>query len=122
MKHIIEYRESNGDLYPSIILLPCEPIAPEIKKLVYDYLTNKDFLEWTTFGVGLVDSFTGKIMNDAWGRSFTDEEYRWQDDLPAYFVKYDVKLPNEFIQHVLNFYEAGGIVSPCESEEIPNSE
>lgn len=57
-KHIIEYRESNGDLYPSIILLTCEPIAPEIKKLLYDYLTNRGFLEWTTFGVGLVDFFT----------------------------------------------------------------
>lgn len=94
---------------PSASELEIAPLPLDEKQKVVDYLQNLDF-RGTSFLQGpLTDAFTGELM-PAKGNGFNDGTWYWYDDLWFYVDKHDVKLPDDFVQHVLDFYESGGKV------------
>lgn len=101
MENVLEYRESYGEEHPSIVSFPTHILDEELKHLLFDYMTNKDFLEWIGFGECLTSPFTNEKI-PALGNTLTDGTYRWCDDLPIYMKDNDIALPDEFIQHVIN--------------------
>ena len=51
----------------------------------------------------LRDIFTGDTISYE-NRVLGDNEYVWSDELIYYVEKYNAKLPNEFVNHILKSY------------------
>ena len=49
------------------------------------------------------DIFTGDTISYE-NRVLGDNEYVWSDELIYYVEKYNAKLPNEFVNHILKSY------------------
>lgn len=107
--HVLEYYPIGGNDSPHITELPrsTEPLPFHLKSDIIRYLRNGDFkhIGFMTHSQ-LINEFTGKPMN-AFASGFYDDKYIWRDDLWIYFRDYDVKLPDDFIQHIQEFFAAG---------------
>lgn len=93
----------------SIVSLPTQKLDDKTKTQVIDYLLNTAFYHWRMMGEHTydIDAFTGETMQSQ-GIGMNDGLYRWQDNLPFYVRDYDIKIPDDFIEHVKNFYNTGG--------------
>lgn len=70
----------------------------EAKEKILNYLKNGNVHMVTASRI--VDVFTGKKVN---GELFhmNDGKYSWSSKIPYYVEKYNLRLPEEFEQHVL---------------------
>lgn len=114
---VLEYREQkqvvpSNCFLPSITELDREPLAPEVKSKVLDYMLNAGFRGWRMVGgYSDTDAFTGEPMH-TYSTQLNDGTYKWFDNLAMYVYRYDIRLPEEFIAHILAFYDADGQVNP----------
>ena len=72
----------------------------EKKAVILKYL--KSFNAWGYTTEPLSDKKTGKIIQENGCASYTDGEYEWYDDWVYHFEKYNLKLNDDFIAHVLS--------------------
>lgn len=93
--------------YTDINQLSTEQLSNATKMKIMGYLRHSDFLEAGVFANWLKNTFTDDPI-PATGTFFNDDKWRWRDDLWLYVRDYDIKLPNDFIQDVLSFYEHQG--------------
>jgi hypothetical protein len=89
----------NGDeKYPALKTLINKPMDNEIKEKVVKYLKEGKEL-------AIAPSITRDILdpNVRLPRLslMGDGEYEWRSDIAYYVEKYDLELPQEFIEHVL---------------------
>jgi len=83
--------------YPSIKDLINKPIKEKIK--IIEYMKNCK-----------IEAASPAIVTDLINNKnkftelyiMTDDKYAWRSDVIYYVEKYDMELPEEFIQHVLN--------------------
>lgn len=119
--YVLKYKVFGSESSPWASELEIEPLVPEVKQKAVDYLQNRAFYGASFLRRPLTDAFTGKLM-PAKGAGFNDGTWFWHDDLWCYVENHDVKLPEEFVQHVLKFYEGGGKVKkkplPFTDEEL----
>lgn len=95
MIEIGTFKEIENDDYPPFESTD-QPI-PE-KEIVLRYL--KETPDVAAAPAILRDVFTGESLHmELLARS--DGVYIWRSDIAYYFEKYDLKLPNEFIEYVL---------------------
>lgn len=69
------------------------------KKKVLEYLKSFEKCAYTTQPV--IDGFTGEKL-DCIDDARSDGVYRWYESEIYHFEKYNLKLNDDFIQHVLN--------------------
>lgn len=94
-KEIGTFKELGNDKYPAFEATPHE--IPE-KEIVLKYLEETPSV--AAAPSILRDVFTGeRLKMDLFAKS--DGEYIWRSDIAYYFDKYNLKLPKEFIDHVL---------------------
>lgn len=73
---------------------------------------HKDFLGWAMVGgYSDIDAFTGEGMR-SYSTQLQDGKYSWWDNLALYVRDHDVQLPDDFISHILDYYDNGGEVVP----------
>lgn len=109
---VLNYVDDNPDAENFICRLPRERMSDEAKDMVLNYLNNADFRFLSSWHMPSTDPFNGKHMWDK-GILFHDKsKFCWTDKLSLYVRDHDVKLPDDFIQHVLAFYADGGTVRP----------
>ncbi len=90
------YQEDYG--YPSIkTLISDRPM--EHKKELVEYLKNGRIV--TAIAGRARDVLTGEFIPTEW-LTMTDGKYEWQTNIVYYVEKYNLKLPDDFIQHVLS--------------------
>ena len=97
MKEIGTFKElkNNNDKYPAFEATPNE--IPE-KKIILEYLEGTPSVAVAPAIVK--DIFTGeRLKMELFAKS--DGIYIWSSDIAYYFDKYNLKLPKEFIEHVL---------------------
>jgi len=102
MIEIGRFSEVYGEEYPSIKeLVQKEPIKEKKKVLAY-------LKRWDT-GIRalkyLRDEITGKFTDEDFAYH-CDGKYDWCTDVIYHFEKYNLKLADEFIEHVLSQKEA----------------
>lgn len=74
---------------------------PEKDKIV-SYLKNKGKSTMVRMKLA-TDRLTGERIKDMYSLElFTDGEYSWYSDLAYHVEKYNLRLPKEFEEHVLN--------------------
>lgn len=113
---VLEYREQQKKInshavLPSITEFACDRLDDSTKEKVIDYMLNMPFTSWIEMCGPDTDAFTGEPQF-TYSAQITDGTYVWFDNLAAYVYKYDVKLPDDFIEHVLEYYENGGEAHP----------
>lgn len=117
MKSVLDYREQRQIIasdcqMPSICDAEIETLPSDVKDKVIDYMFSDDFRGWHMVGgYSDTDAFTGRSMH-TYSTQLNDGEYVWFDNLALYVKNYDVKLPECFVEHVMEFYENGGKVHP----------
>lgn len=78
----------------------CSDIAITEKHEILDYLKNNSFAS-SCATEKVVDCFENK-KTDIQMVAYHDDEYYWDDRDIYHFEKYNLKLNEDFIQHVLN--------------------
>ena len=73
----------------------------ENKEQILNYLKKETFI-FVRLDI-LRDIFTGDTISYE-NRVLGDNEYVWSDELIYYVEKYNAKLPNEFVNHILKSY------------------
>lgn len=117
MISVLDYKEQKQIVpsdcsLPSIRNLPTEKLPDDVKEKTLDYMFNNDFRHWYMLGgYADTDAFTGNSM-PTYSTQLNDGEYTWFDNLAMYVLRYDVKLPQSFVDHVLSFYEQDGEIIP----------
>lgn len=91
-----------------IAVLPTREYSTSTKLELISYLTNRGFLRLSSFLFNLPNGFTGEEW-EATGSLFSDGEWKWRDDLWLYLRDYDIALPDEFIEHVHDYFLGGGM-------------
>jgi hypothetical protein len=86
----------NNDKFPSIYDLINKPIKEKNRILEYMKQSKIDAVTAGSF-IDLIDNKT-KI----YAYSITDGKYSWGSDTVYYLEKYDMELPEEFVQHALS--------------------
>ena len=97
MKYIIDY-DLEGVTVQEFKNLCSD--APSKKAEISNYL--KSFNAWGYTTEPLSDILTGEIIQENGCASYTDGEYEWYDDWIYHFEKYNLKLNDDFIAHVLS--------------------
>ncbi len=69
------------------------------KDIILSYM--KGFSECAFTSAPVKDAFTGEVVYDA-NNARTDGIYQWYESEIYHFEKYNLKLNEDFIQHVLN--------------------
>lgn len=102
-KPVLQYKEGKFPNVPSITLFSRKPLDASTKEIVIAYMRKPELeSNWKVLSAPMdIDSFTGEGLGTFF-QSYGDDEYSWTDDLTAYVDKYDIELPQEFIEHVLN--------------------
>lgn len=113
LKSLIQYSQ-----YGSLEDIPREKLARPVKLHVLYYLSNNDFRGLTVLGARKKDIFSGKEIN-AYGTVLSDKEYIWDDDLWIYVRDYDLKLPEDFIKKVEQFFHEGNTITPIIGAKEP---
>ncbi len=90
------YQQDYG--YPSITsLISDQPM--EHKKEILDYLKKGEVLAAAAGRAR--DVISGEFIPTEW-LTLTDGEYEWQTNLIFYVEKYNLKLPDEIVKHILS--------------------
>ena len=71
----------------------------ENKTVLLKYLKNRRAIA-SIIGVP-IDVISGETITDDGWLLFSDGEYEWSNDIVYYFENYNLKLPDDFINHVL---------------------
>lgn len=80
--------------------LPVEILAPELKIRILKYLKNLGVTISVAPGYD-IDRTTGQLIPDSTIKVYADGDYIWDSETINLFEKYDLKLSNDFIEHVL---------------------
>lgn len=75
-----------------------EKLPDEIKAKVLAFLRSG--IEWSACPGILTDDVTGNSLPIQW-LNYTDGVYSWNSKTTYQFAEYDMKLPDEFIEHIL---------------------
>ena len=77
-------------------------ISIDCKEAILHYLKSAQLYAYGT-GI-LTDAFSKEPVSkvERYNNSYSDGEYEWYDSEIYHFEKYNLKLNNDFIQHVLN--------------------
>ena len=100
MEIIGRIRELNGDAFPSIMTLIHSNIPQKDK--VLHYLKNAKIVAASP-GI-MRDVITGESTGVR-TVCYSDGTYFWKSEVPYYVEKYNMALPEHFIQHVLSEHE-----------------
>lgn len=92
--------------YPSIRELINKPIREKSK--VIEYMRKSKVIAVAPARVRDIINPDNKIPELF---LMTDGKYEWRSDVIYYVEKYDMELPKEFIEHVLNEIKKNGLVS-----------
>lgn len=60
------------------------------------------------------DVFTELYYFPTFHHPLNDGVYRWTDLTAMYVMAHDIKLPEDFIEHIMNFYNEGNVVEKLE--------
>ena len=91
------YKEISGDEYPPIKDFLSDFPVPE-KAEVLSYLKSASVAAASP-GI-MEDAFTGKSIPGEF-LAYYDGKYTWRSDFIYHFEKYNLKLPDDFIAHVM---------------------
>lgn len=91
------YSMKDGDGLPNIQDL-ISPVEIKEKEKIVSYLNNAK-VDAACAGT-LYDPITGEKIRREW-LLFTDGEYIWHSYVPYLVEKYNMRLPEQFIEHVL---------------------
>jgi hypothetical protein len=94
------------DKYPSIMELINKPIKE--KKKIIEYMKKSQVIAVAPARVYDVINPDNKIPELF---IMTDGKYGWRSDVIYYVEKYDMELPEEFIEHALNEIKKNGLIS-----------
>jgi len=95
-----QYKEFHGEEFPPLRdLISSEPISN--KEAVLRYLKNAPVI--AAAACVPVDVITGEFIPGGSLLAHCDGEYSWNNDLIHYFEKYNFILPQDFINHALNW-------------------
>ena len=103
MGTLVKYRETFGDEYPPISSMISDvPISQ--KSIVLEHLKCSEHIEAASPAI-LTDFITG--IHEKCGEYFSyrlygDGVYAWTTSDVYHFEKYNLKLPDDFIEYVLN--------------------
>lgn len=86
----------NDDRYPSIEDLINKPMKE--KEKILKYMKN---CKITSTSPAIITDLINPEIKFAELYCMTDGKYGWRSDVIYYLEKYDMELPEEFIQHVL---------------------
>ena len=90
-------KELNGEAFPSIKTLIHSKIPQ--KNRVLCYLKTAETVSVSP-GV-MTDVLTGK-RTGLQLRCYSDGQFFWRSDVPYYVEKYDMALPEHFVEHILS--------------------
>ena len=97
MKCIGQIKEIYGDGYPSLRELISD-VPFENKENVLHHMKNAQV---TAAAAGVFrDILTGEVI-PAEALCLTDGEYYWRSDIAYYVERYNMRLPQEFIEHAV---------------------
>lgn len=97
MKSIVKFRELNGNEYPSIQSM-ISSIKDAEKDIIVEYLkSGKHIAESPS---RLTDLITGQPIGIPLSMQ-SDGQYSWRSDVVYYYEKYNIKLNDDFVAHVL---------------------
>ena len=99
MKEISNVREFAGDETAKPIKELIQDRAINDKDKILEYL--KSFDPDCAAGMSLVDEVTGDIIETG-VNGYEDDQYYWDTRHIYHFEKYNLKLDDDFIAHVLN--------------------
>ena len=99
MKAISNVRNFTGDEKAPELKSVIQKSEPEQKNKVLAYL--KSFNPDCAAGMFLTDEITGKTIEEG-VKGYEDGEYYWDTREIYHFEKYNMKLNEDFIEHVLN--------------------
>ena len=97
MEIIGRIKELNGEAFPSIKTLIHSEIPQKTR--VLRYLKTAEIVSVSP-GV-MTDVLTGN-RTDIQLRCYSDGQFFWRSDVPYYVEKYDMALPEHFIEHILS--------------------
>lgn len=103
---------------PLLCELPRKPLSKSEKTMVLKYLANSDFLSASIVLGNPINAFTGDEMPEFTGSMLDDGVWYWQDTLICYVRDYDVALPEEFVKHVINYFDNGGKTHPLKNQYV----
>ena len=72
----------------------------EEKSKLLDYMKRRDFLDWASTKK-ITDRVTGERVDTVCWVGYNDGEYEWTSTETYLLEKYDLKVSDEFIQHVM---------------------
>lgn len=93
----IEDKEKYPSLYDEIGF----PMEPKIKDAVLRYMMrSSEIARALTTVKDVIDPDSGWRCSPL--KLISDGKYEWRSDLPHYVEKYDLRLPEEFVAHILD--------------------
>lgn len=108
---VVDYTDTDTSQSNFIVKLPRKALPKPVKAKVLDYLNNTGFHSFACFEKPQIDPFNELLMWNT-GTTFDDGVYIWEDKLALYVRDHDIALPQEFVDHVLAYYQNGGTVTP----------
>lgn len=73
---------------------------PEVKNALLAYMERRQFLKWIS-SARIDDEITGQKNENVCRLLYDDGEYEWSSSERYHLDKYNLKLSDEFIQHVM---------------------
>lgn len=98
---LIGYREYGADDAPSLLDC-CEKEPYDGKEKIVFYLQNKGRATMASTGVARDRLTNERIKGEFQSVYYTDGKYSWCNDLAYHVEKYNLRLPKEFEDYVLN--------------------
>lgn len=96
MTVIGKIKEINGENYPELRSLVGKPLKE--KSRVLQYMKKAPVI--SAAAAAMRDALTGEFTG--WELLVhSDGKYLWRSDVTYYVEKYDMELPGEFVQHIL---------------------
>lgn len=89
-------KENNGPDFPALCSLIGKPMKEKTRVLHYMKTAPVISAAAAAMRDVLTEEFTGREL-----LVHSDGEYLWRSDATYYVEKYDMELPQEFIQHIL---------------------
>ena len=97
IKWLVDISEFQSEGLPIAELVTDTPIPN--KEKVLSYMRNAEELAAAT-GIAK-DAFTGEIIPEEW-LAWGDGRYSWDTRILYHFEKYNLRLPDDFIDYILN--------------------
>ena len=70
------------------------------KEKLIEYMSDKDFLDWVS-SARITDRITGEKVESICQLDYNDGEFEWSSSEIYLLEKYNLKISDEFIEHVL---------------------